>query len=277
MLIPIAVLTLVTIALGPSVAAAQTPAEPLPERFTISVSAGVQVFDYKEEFEGGHSEYTSVGPAWDVTASMRLAERWRINLDYLGSLISSDTETWHNVGSVGGLSVTQEDDLEVTFHVLDIDVGYSIVKQRGLEVALVGGWHFYAQDFERSNFKFLVADISFPINIRPVSEDVRGYGVKLGATVDWSMAERLTGTAGLGGYYLYQVDVDNSELGKLDSDGWAFRWKVGLDYALTPNFTLGGGYHGHYIRVDETTSSRAVLPENRTLAHTFLVRLGVRF
>src|SRR5262245_61794927 len=40
---------------------------------------------------------------------------------------------------------------------------------------------------------------------KAVSEDVRGYGVKLGATVDWSMAERLTGTAGVAGYYLFPV------------------------------------------------------------------------
>lgn len=271
------ILTLTSVPLEAGIAAGQTPPPPLPDRFTVAVSAGLQVFDYKEEFDGGESDYTSVGPAWNVAASFRIADRWRLSLDYLGSLITEDTETWHNIGTVGSQSVNQENDLEVTFHVLDIDVGYSIVKQPGLELALVGGWHFYAQDFERSNFKFLVADIVFPINIRPVSEDVRGQGIKLGATVDWRMTDRLTGTGGVAGYYLYKVDVENSALGDIDSEGWAFRWRVGLDYALTPAISLGGGYQGHYIRVDEATTSTAVLPENRTLAHTFLVRLALKF
>jgi len=122
-----------------------------------------------------------------------------------------------------------------------------------------------------------VADIVFPVNIRPVSEDVRGQGLKLGTTLGWRISDRLSGNGGLAGYYLYHVDIENSELGELDSEGWAFRWRVGLDYVLTPNITVGAGYQGHYIRIEEATTSSAVLPENRTVDHIFLLRLGLRF
>ncbi|MGH7313984.1 MAG: hypothetical protein ACREJV_12490, partial [Candidatus Rokuibacteriota bacterium] len=219
--IALVLLTLLAAPRGVGVAAGQAAPPSLPEQFTLAISGGLQVFDYKEDFEGGESDFVSVGPAWGVTASLRVAERWRLNLDYLGSLITEDTETWDNVGTISGTPINQENDLEVVFHALDIDLGHSFVRQPGIEWAVVGGWHFYAQDFERSNFKFQVADIVFPVNIRPVSEDVRGQGLKLGTTLDWSISNRLSGSGGVAGYYLYHADIENSELGELDSEGWA--------------------------------------------------------
>jgi len=136
--VAVVLLTLLAVPLV-GVAAGQAVPPPLPEQFTFAISGGLQVFDYKEAFHGGQSDYVSVGPAWGVMASVRVSERWRLNLDYLGSLVTDDTETWDNVGTVSGMPVNQENDLKVVFHVLDVDVGYSLLKQPGIEWAVVAG------------------------------------------------------------------------------------------------------------------------------------------
>lgn len=249
---------------------------PLAERFTLSVSGGIQAFDYKENFGSVKNDYHSFGPAWGVAASFRVAEQWRLNADYLGSAIRQDTETWDR-GSIFGFPITQKDDLKVNFHVVDADLSYSVLKIPEIEWAIAAGWHYYHQGFERSNFRLEVANLVFPAGIQPVTEDVDGFGVKVGTTLEWRSSPRFIASTGVSGYYLYDVSVDNSVLGRFHSQGWAARWKFGLDYLLSTNASIGLGYQGHYITVDKDRNAVAILPDNRTLAHTLLLRLGLRF
>jgi hypothetical protein len=242
----------------------------LDDRFRLSGRVGVQVLDYREEFGDIESEYTSVGPALGLAASLRLTERLQVNGDYLGSRILEREETWDNVRT--GLT-EQENDLRVAFHVFDLDVGYAVVRTPGLEWALAAGWHYYAQDFTRSNFRPSggIPDLS------PVDEEVRGQGVKLGATLEGRPSNRLAWLGSLAGYYLYRVDVDNTRDGEFESEGVGLRWGLALDYVLTPQVTLGLGYDGHLIAVEEAETAGGILPRNRTQAHTLSGRVGVRF
>lgn len=263
--------------LSPTVALAQAPGVLPTEFFRLTPRAGIAGYYYTEDIGDIESDYSTAGPAWGLNATVRLMDRLRVGADYFGTLATSSTETWTNIGTFMGASVDQENDLEVWYHTVDIEGGYSVLKEPGLEVAVWLGWHYYFQGFERSDFRFRVFDLSIPFDIAPVSEDVSGQGVKLGATVDWAFAPRWVLTGGLGGYYLYTVDVDNSELGKLDSEGWAARWRVAVDYAVNPNLSVGVGYEGHYIFVDEAENDIAVLPANQTWINAGMVRLTLRY
>jgi hypothetical protein len=237
----------------------------------LSGRVGVQVFDYREEFGEIESEYTSVGPALGLTASLRLSERLRLNGDYLGAIVLKEEETWDNVSTGATL---QENDLRVDFHVFDLDVAYAVASTHRFEWALGAGWHYYALDFTRSAFR---GDSGMIQNIGPVDEEVRGQGVKVGTTLARGLTDRLTLFGGLAGYYLYRVDVDNARHGEFDSDGVAIRLGLGLEYLLTPRVTLGVGYDGHFIAVEEAKNPRGILPRNRTWAHTMSGRVGVLF
>jgi hypothetical protein len=251
---------------------------PLPaDFFRLTARAGILGYHYSEDIGDIESDYTTVGPAWGLNATVRPVERFRLGVDYFGALATASTETWENIGTFGGLPVTQENELEVDYHTVDVEGGYSLVKEPGLEWAVWLGWHYYFQGFDRSDFRFRVADLTIPANIAPVSEDVSGQGVKVGTTVEWAVTPRVALTAGVAGYYLYAVDVDNSELGKLDSDGWAARWRIGVDYLFQPPFAIGIGYEGHFIVVKQARSAIAELPANQTWAHAATVRFTVRY
>src|SRR5581483_7024077 len=112
----------------------------VPDRLAISTYTGVQSFDYKETIDGIESDYRSRGPAWGVAARFPLADRWRLNADYLGSFVVQDVETWDGIGTVAGLPITQQDDLTVGFHLVDADVSYSPVRSAALEWAVALGW-----------------------------------------------------------------------------------------------------------------------------------------
>lgn len=245
--------------------------------FRLTTRAGIAGYYYSEDIGDIDSDYTTVGPAWGINATVRPIDRLRLGVDYFGTLATSDTEEWSNIGTFMGATVSQENDLEVWYHTVDIEGGYSVLKEPGLEVAVWLGWHYYFQGFERSDFRFRVLDLTIPFDIAPVSEDVSGQGVKLGATVEWAFAPRWMLTGGLAGYYLYTVDIDNSELGKLDSEGWAARWRVGVDYAVNPHLSVGVGYEGHFIFVDEAESAVAVLPANETWVNAGMLRLTLRY
>jgi hypothetical protein len=238
--------------------------------FRLSGRVGLQVLDYREEFGDIESEYTSVGPALGVTARLRLTERLRVTGDYLGAFIAEQEESWDNIRT--GASA-QDNDLGIDFHVLDLDVGYALVRTPRVEWAVVAGWHYYAQDFTRSQFR-RGGDIQ---NLGPVDEDVRGQGVKLGTVLEGRLGDRLGFTGSVAGYSLYRVDIDNARHGEFDSDGVALRFGLALDYAMTPQVVLGLGYEGHLIAVDGAQNSRGILPENRTQAHTVSGRVAVRF
>jgi len=269
---------LLGIFLWPTVVLAQGTGGLPADFFRLTARAGILGYHYSEDIGDIESDYTTVGPAWGVNATVRPLERLRFGVDYFGALATSSTETWDDIGTFMGATVTQENDLEVDFHVLDVDVlGYSIVKEPGLEWAVWLGWHYYFQGFERSDFRFRVLDLSLPFDIAPVSEDVSGQGVKLGTTVEWAVAPRFTVGGGVAGYYLYAVDVDNSELGDIDSDGWAARWRIALDYAVRPNVSVGVGYEGHFIFVEQAESAIAILPANETWAHAGMLRFSVQY
>jgi hypothetical protein len=254
-------------------AAAEAPTQATghDDRFLLSGRVGVQVFDYREEFGDIESEYTSVGPTLGLTASLRLAERLRLTGDYLGALILEREESWDNVRSA---VTVQENDLKVDFHVFDLDVAYAVVRTHRLEWAVAAGWHYYALDFTRSAFR---GDSGAIENIGPVDEEVRGQGVKLGTTLTRGLTDRLALLGRLAGYYLYRVDVDNARNGEFESEGVAVRLGLALDYFLTPQVTLGVGYDGHFIAVEEARNPRGILPRNRTWAHTLSGRVGVSF
>jgi hypothetical protein len=242
----------------------------LDDRFRLTGRIGVQVLDYREEVGDIESEYTSVGPALGLAASLRLTGRLRVNGDYLGSLIEEREETWDNVRT--GLT-EQENDLRVALHVFDLDVAYAVVRTPGLEWAVAAGWHYYAQDFTRSNFR----PSGGIQGLSTVDEEVRGQGVKLGATLEGRPSDRLAWLGSLAGYYLYRVDVDNALVGEFESEGVGLRLGLALDYVLTPQVTLGLGYDGHLIAVEEAETLGGILPRNRTQAHTLVGRVGVRF
>jgi hypothetical protein len=268
---------LLGILLSPAIALAQEPPVLSAEFFRLTGRVGILGYTYSENLGDIESDYTTVGPAWGVTATVRLLERVRFGVDYFGALATSSTETFDDIGTFMGTTVSQENDLEVDFHALDIEGGYSVLREPGLEWAVWLGWHYYFQGFERSNFRFRAAGLSAPVGVAPITEDVAGQGVKLGTTVEWAVAPRFTVTGALAGYYLYAVDVDNSDLGEIDSDGWAARWRIAVDYALLRNLTIGVGYEGHFIYVDQAESARAVLPANETWAHAGMLRVNVRY
>jgi hypothetical protein len=253
---------------GPALA--DTPTPMLADRLRLSGRVGVQILDYREEFGDIESEYTSVGPALGLAASLRPTERLRVNGEYLGSLILEREEAWDNV--LTGLT-EQENDLRIALHVFDLDAAYAVVRAPGLEWAMAAGWHYYAEDFTRSNFR---PSGGIP-DIGPVDEEVRGQGVKLGTTLEGRPGDRLMVLGSLAGYYLYRVDVDNALVGEFESEGVGLRWGLALDYVLTPRVTLGLGYDGHLIAVEKAETSDGILPRNRTRAHTLSGRVGVRF
>jgi hypothetical protein len=250
---------------------------PTDARFVLGVRAGVQAFNYQEHIGNTDSDYDSVGPAIGVTGSLKLIDRLRLNVDYLGSYIQEDTETWDNIGTVAGFTVNQQNEMDVSFHVFDVDVSYSLVKTPQVEWAVALGWHSYAEDFTRSNFRFLVSTLTLFSAIGPVSEDVRGQGVKIGTTLGVRATPNLLIGGGFAWYGLYDVEADNSALGTVESDGYALRWRATVDYAINAMVTVGLGYEGHYISVEQGQSAIAILPRNETMAHTFTAAVGLRF
>lgn len=250
---------------------------PSDERFVLGARVGVQAFNYQEHVGTTDSDYSSVGPALGVTGSFRLIDRLRLNIDYLGSFLQEDTETWRNIGTFAGFTVNQQNDMDVSFHVLDIDASYSFVKTPQVEWAVGLGWHYYVEDFTRSNFRFVVSTLTLFFPIGPVSEDVRGQGVKLGTTLGFRVTPKILVGGGLAWYGLYDVKVDNSALGNVESDGYALRWRGTADYAITPAISVGIGYEGHYISVEQGQNAVATLPKNETMAHTFTATVGFRF
>lgn len=267
---------LLVVAGGPVRALGQETPQLPTDVFRLGVRVGVQFFSYEEEEDPVQSDYTSSGPAIGLTGMLRFADRFRLTADWLGSFIAEDGETWRNVDTPAGIG-TQHNDLSVDFHVFDVDLGYSVVKRPGLEWAVLLGWHTYSQEFDRSNFRLVSSSVIIAAPGLSVTEDVVGQGLKLGMVAEAMVAPRVWFEGGLAWYYLYDIAVDNSELGRLDSDGYALRWRAALDYLLTPRAAVGVGYEGHFIHVDRATSATAILPENMTWAHTLLVRLGVRF
>jgi len=250
---------------------------PGDERFVLGVRAGVQALTYHEHLGNVDSDYNSTGPAIGISGSFKLIDRLRLNLDYLGSFIQEDTETWRNLGTIAGFTVNQQNETKVTFHALDLDLSYSVVKTPQVEWAVSAGWHYYIEDFTRSNFRFLVASLTIPTRISPVTEDVTGQGLKIGTTVGFRAGPKWLIGAGLAGYYLYDVKADNSALGTINSDGLALRWRVSADYIVNSTVTVGVGYDGHFISVERANGSRATLPKNETLANTLSATLGIRF
>jgi hypothetical protein len=253
-------------------AAAEGPAPvtATEDRFRLTGRVGLQVLGYQEEFGDIESEYTSVGPALGVAGSLRLTERVRVGGEYLGAFLPEEEERWDD----RRLVVTEQtNDLKVGFHVLDVDIGYALVRTPQVEWRVVGGWHYYVQDFTRSRFRRGDAIQS----LGPVNEEVRGQGAKLGTALEGRLGERLGMTAQVAGYYLYRVDVDNARLGAFESEGVALRGGAGVEYLLTPRLALGVGWDGHFIAVDRTHNARGILPENRTVAHTVSGRVTLRF
>jgi hypothetical protein len=248
--------------------------------FRLSVRGGIQGLHYEEKLKitstatEVKSDYDSFGPVIGVDANLRIAERFAINGSYLGSFIQKRTEEWN--GTDQGLSFDQDNDLDVDFHVFDIDLGYSIIRHSRFEWRVFAGWHYYMQDFSRKNV------LGPSVVVGTVTEDVRGQGIRVGSSVEYLVNDRLSLTGGLAYQYLYDVRIDNSLLGILDSEGHAVRWNIGLDYFLTKNATLGVMYQGHYITVDKASRSIpggavVILPDNETLAHTGMVVFAVRY
>ncbi len=270
---------LLALLLSPVCAFAQEAVSPPNDFFRLGIRGGVQAFSYQEKLGAVKSDYDSYGAAVGVNASLRIpSTRFRLAVDYLGSFITDDREKWENLDTIlGPATGTQRNDLDVDLHVFDFDLGYALVKQENFEWWVVGGWHYYIENFTRSNFFITAGGTIFGALDATVTEDVTGQGVKLGTAVEARIAPRLLIDGGVAGYYLYDVDVKNSLLGRVDSDGHAFRWRIALDYLLVKDSTIGVGYEGHFIHVDRGTSAIAILPENETWAHTVTLRLGVRF
>jgi hypothetical protein len=255
---------------------AQDTSAPPRDIFRLGVRAGLQIFSYEETEGAVESDYDTTGFAMGLTGMARLGDRFRITADYLGAFLPESGETWSNVETPFGIG-TQHNDLSLDFHVFDLDAGFSLVKRDGFEWVIVTGWHGYWQGFERTDFSVTTAAVIIAAPGLSVDEDVAGYGVKVGTVVEARVAPRVWIDAGFAGYYLYDVNVKNEILGRIESEGYALRWRAALDYFLNPRMTLGGGYEGHFIHVDRGTNPIAILPENETWAHTLTVRFAVRF
>ena len=75
---------LLGIVLSPAIALAQEPPVLPAELFQLTGRVGILGYTYSENLGDIESDYTTVGPAWGVTATVRLLERVELAGDELG-------------------------------------------------------------------------------------------------------------------------------------------------------------------------------------------------
>jgi len=254
--------------------------EPLPvaeeggagSRFSLDAALGAGVISYSEKVAalgfGGDSDFDEPVGIARLVGRGRIAGNLFAALGWQGAFTLDGTETWPGIGTVAGLPVNQSNDLNIHQHLVDGFLGYTWTPWPGFSVEPSVGWHYLRQNFDRSKFAFVVAGITFPVPIAPVSEDFQGHGPLVG--LDGRLGGLplgLSAEAGAQFVYLIDLDADNSVLGTIGgSDGRSWRWHVDLTVPAG-RFNLGLGYYGQYQRIATRTSAIAILPENETKVH----------
>lgn len=241
-------------------------------RFSLDAAIGAGVLSYSEKVSalgfGGDSDFDEPVGIVRLVGRARIAGNLFAALGWQGSFTLEGTETWPGIGTFAGLPVNQSNDLNISQHLVDGFIGYTWTPWPGFSLEPSVGWHYLRQDFDRSNFAFAVAGITFPAAIAPVSEDFQGHGPLIG--LDGSLAGLplgLTAEAGAQFVYLIDLDADNSVLGTVGgSDGRSWRWHVDLTVPVG-RFDIGLGYYGQHQLINTQASAIAVLPENETQVH----------
>lgn len=259
------------------------PARQAINRFDIRVGVGVAFLSYEQEISdiiglgGEDTDYSGVGPAVEVSARFHATKRVSLGVDWQAAFIGSDTETSDNIAIIAGSLVDQRNDLEVVQHLIDVLAQYTFGPTTRWEIKPFAGWHWLLQDFERSNFLLDVAEITIPVDLAPVSEDFRGHGPLLGTEVSYrAVPEKLEILGDARVVRIVDMTADNSLLGEVESDGWSYRWAVGVARPVGPG-SLGLRYQGQFQRIDQSSSAVAVLPENETWVHAFFLTATLTF
>ena len=132
----------------------------------------------------------------------------------------------------------------------------------GVDWALSWGWHFYLQDFNRSNFT--LDPITFGIAFQPASEDHRGSGPKIGIRFDANPYPSWSLRVAADWIRIIDAEAQNRALGTTDSEGNSIRWRVNLGYHISKNVDIGVSYRGMVLDVDQDRSASLVIPNNKT-------------
>lgn len=246
-------------------------------RFQAGGGIGRPVLTYKEKSSGANSRYESSGIGWTLFGRMDFLEVFHLGADWEAARIGTRRETFRGIGTVNGQSVNQRNDLDIDLDLLDLNLGFALIRMPHYELQVVSGWHFYRSNFTRRNFAFEISDIVLPAGLSPVSEDVRGNGPKLGLLIEANPSSRWFWSGGFTWNRLTSIKADNSALGNINSDGNSIRWRLEGGFRLLPNVALSLQYRGLLVRVNEGRNETAVLPDNETLMHTLLMQLAVRF
>ena len=158
---------------------------------------------------------------------------------------------------------------------VDIEATYLFARVPSVELGVVLGWHFYRQDFTRSNFTFdpTTSGIAF----QPASEEHRGNGPMVGIRFDANPSPSWSLRVGADWARIFDAEVKNRALGTADTEGNSIRWRVNLGYHISKNVDLGVSYRGMVLDVDQDRSAAQIIPNSKTEMQGLLFKATFRF
>lgn len=235
----------------------------LINRYEIEAESGICFLNYKEKSAGVNSEFDSAGLSVNIAGKIGLPKKFGMGGSYTGYFVAESTETFHT-----GLPLIQINDSEVNQNFFEANFFYTLSFFEKFELDLLGGYHYFKQNFTRSNFRFKGFESS---NLGKVNEDFTGSGPELGLRIYYSLHQiPLFFSINFSQFFITNFETDNSLLGKMNSKGFSNRWSLGTFYHRK-QFSIGLKYIGFFMRIDEAQRDNIKLPKNETLINSFLL------
>lgn len=224
------------------------PATTFP--FKITAQADLGVAQYREKDLNIETDWDSILSRYSIGLLQQDNKDFESNTTFTYLATGSDKETW-DVNE----ATCQTNDLEIQGFVFESNIGYALpIKYYSSTIAddeVLVFTPFVGYGYRRFNFERTNRNVSTAItNTETVSGDVDLHYINIGLRIQRNIWEKGELYCLVKGGLIVCSQVDNQNLGKVEGDGGNLLvGEIGIDYALTDNWTLSAGFSGERQRV----------------------------
>ncbi len=244
-------------------------------RVKFKVKSGYNALYYQAKQQMVQYRENTEGFGMSAELDVRVLDPLRFNLTFDGAILNDTSNLYGDLRTSNLFA-----DTRMRLYTGSPNVKYRVFSSDKVFTDMSLGYEFFGQQIRARDIRrFFTSGATSTANME--NDDITGHGPRMGIMTKFHPTNRLS--FGAEAFYstFFDVKWTVTDAPNRHTEGNAFRWDLGADYALTERLTVGGGYRGYLLHTDLTKTklndTQSFYPELDVRSDLFYLSADIRY
>ena len=244
-------------------------------RASSKFKSGYNALSYQAKTQAVQYRENTGGFGMSAELDVRVLDPLRFNLTFDGAILNDTSNSYGDLRTSNLFA-----DTRMRLYTGSPNVKYRVFSSDRVSADMSLGYEFFGQQVRARDIRrFFTSGATSTANME--NDDITGHGPRMGIVTKFHPTNRLS--FGAEAFYstFFDVKWTVTDAPNRHTEGNAFRWDLGADYAITKRLTVGGGYRGYLLHTDLTKTklndALSFYPEGDVRSDLFYFSVGIKY